>query len=185
MRILKYLKHTRTRGLTYEIGKTQQLVVYTDSDFASKEEGRRSVSGVAVMYAGAAVAWFSRAQRCVTTSTTESEYIAMGDGAREGLFVHQVLSFMDRGFKSTDFLILADNQGAIRLGTNPHSSARSRHIDIRHHWLRELIAQKKMRIDHVASELQHADVLTKPLETKAFRTHRDFLLNCGLRSIRF
>ena len=85
MRTLKYLKHTRTRGLTYEKGKAKELVVYTDPDFASKEEGRRSVSGVAVMCAGAGVAWFSRAQRCVTTSTTESEYIAMGDGVRKGL----------------------------------------------------------------------------------------------------
>ena len=173
MRILKYLRHTRTRGLTYEKGKTKELVVYTDSDFSSKEEGRRSASGVAVMYAGAAVAWFSRTQRCVTTSTTGSEYIATGDEARESLFVLLVLSFMDPGFKSKDFQILADNQGAIRLWTNPHSSARTRHIYIHHHWLRELIT-KKMRIDHVASELQHADILTKPLEMKAFRTQRLF-----------
>lgn len=65
-RILKYLKHTRLKGITYKKGEGLNLKVYADSDFARREEDRRSVSGVAVMCAGAAVSWFSRTQRCVT-----------------------------------------------------------------------------------------------------------------------
>ena len=131
------------------------------------------------MCAGAAVSWFSKNQRCVTLSTTESEYIALGDGAMEGLFIRGLLSFMVPSMRKSMIQVFGDNQGAIKLANNPHSSARSRHIDVRHHFLRELVRKKTIEIEHVESRLQHADGLTKPLETTIFRWDREFLLNCG------
>jgi len=176
-RILKFLKYTRTMGLTFDKGKGLDLVAYSDSDYARDEQDRRSVSGAAIMCSGACVSWFSRTQRCVTTSSSEAEYVAMGDCVKEALFVRNVLAFIDPTEEGKRLLVKEDNEGAIRLANNPLSSGRSRHIDVRHHFLRELVKEQTIKIEHVDTSLQHADVLTKPLDTRAFRVHRDFLLN--------
>ena len=176
-RILKFLKYTRTLGLTFEKGKRLDLVAYSDSDYARDEKDRPSVSGAAIMCSGACVSWFSRMQRCVTTSSTEAEYVAMGDCVKEALFVRNVLTFMDPNEKGKRILVQEDNEGAIRLANNPLSSARTRHIDVRHHFLRELVQEQAIKIEHVDTSLQHANVLTKSLDTRSFRGHRDFLLN--------
>ena len=176
-RILKFLKHTRSVGLTFDKGKGLDLVAYSDSDYARDEQDRRSVSGAAIMCSGACVSWFSRTQRCVTTSSTEAEYVAMGDCVKEALFIRNVLAFIDPTEKGKLLLVKEDNEGAIRLANSPSSSGRSRHIDVRHHFLRELVKEQTIKIEHVETSLQHADVLTKPLDTRAFRMHRDFLLN--------
>ena len=86
-RILKFLKLTRLHGLTFQKGKGLSLVAYSDSDYARDESDRRSISGGAIMCAGACVSWFSRTQRCVTTSSTEAEYVSMGDCVKEALFI--------------------------------------------------------------------------------------------------
>ncbi|CAM9474333.1 unnamed protein product, partial [Sphacelaria rigidula] len=90
MKVLKYLNETKEFGLTFTKGH-DRLSVYCDVDYAKKETDRRSVSGVAVMYGGVVVSATSRTQHCVTLSTTEAEYVAMAEGAKEGLFVKAVL----------------------------------------------------------------------------------------------
>ena len=91
--------------------------------------------------------------------------------------MQSVRSFIEPCTKREVILGHEDNEGAIRLANNPLSSGRSRHIDVRHHFLRDLVREKVIKIEHVETKLQHADVLTKPLEVKTFRFHRDFLLN--------
>ena len=91
--------------------------------------------------------------------------------------MQSVLSFIEPRTKGERIIVHEDNEGAIRLANNPLSSGRSRHIDVRHHFLRDLVREQVIRIEHVETKLQHADILTKPLEVKAFRFHRDFLLN--------
>ena len=89
-----------------------------------------------------------------------------------------VLYFMRSRRSPKAIEVREDNRGAIKLANNPLSSARSRHIDVRHHFLRELVNQKRIIIRHVESKEQHADALTKPLEIGLFTKHRNFLLNC-------
>ncbi|CAB1096235.1 unnamed protein product [Ectocarpus sp. CCAP 1310/34] len=157
-KILSYLKETAHLTLKYKQDTTVDVgtLVYVDADFASKATDRRSVSGALVLVAGCLVSWFSWTQKCVSLSTSEAEYIAMGDGVKEALFVNGMLQFLRP--------------------KNPLSSSRSKHIDVRHHFLRNLTEEGVIEVTHVPSKEQHADILTKALPRNLFEVHRDFVL---------
>ena len=117
LQILAYLNATRELGITFRREETLSLSVYADADYTRKEADRRSISGVAVIMGGAAVYATSRTQHCVTLSTTEAEYVTMAEGAKEGLFVRSVLSFMQPRKNKVnsnvyEIEILEDNEGA-------------------------------------------------------------------------
>ena len=122
------------------------------------------------------VAWISRAQKCVTLSTTEAEYVSMGDGVKEGLSVNEVLKFLAPSARNGKIEVFEDNEGAIVLAENPVSSCNSKHIDIRHHFLRSLTEDGVLAIRHVSSEKRHADILMKALPRGLFQSHREFVL---------
>ena len=115
------------------------------------------------MCAGACVCWFSRMHKCVTLSTSEAEYVALGDAVKELLLLRHVWRFMIPGKGMPYFPVFEDNQGALQLSKNPVSNSNSKHIDVRHHFLKELIRQGDISVNNVPSEYQHADILTKVL----------------------
>lgn len=125
------------------------------------------------------VNWFSRTQKSVTLSTTEAEYVAMGDGVKEALYVRGILRFLRPEMKFSGISVFEDNQGAIALAENPLSSSNSKHIDVRRHFVRELSANGDITVKHVSTNKQCADILTKALGKEKFELHRDLLL--GLR----
>ena len=131
------------------------------------------------MCAGACACWFSRTQKCVILSTTEAEYVALGDTFREVMFIRYVWSFFLLSFGATCMTVLEDNEGARHLVQNPVCTSNSKHIDVRHHFLRELIFRGEITLTStlVESEEQHADFLTKPLSNVTFCYHREFLMN--------
>ena len=110
--------------------------MYVDADFASKATDRRSVSGAMVFVAAMLVVWISSTQKCVSQSTSEEKYLAMGDGVKEALFVNGMLQFLRSSRKPRKIDVLEDNEKAIALAEYPLSSSRSKHIDVRHHFLR-------------------------------------------------
>ena len=168
MKILKSL------GITYVRGSGLSLNVYADADYASKENDRRSVSGIAVTLGGTVVSHTSKTQRVVSLSISEAEYIAAGEGVKEALFVRAVLSFIAPG---ASMKVLEANQGAKALIENPRSSARSKHIDVRYHFIRDLFRTRKKSVEYVASAEQHADILTKALSRENLMYHRKHLTN--------
>ena len=153
------------------------LEVFADADYASRATNRRSVSGGAIMYVGACVCWFSRTQKCVTLSISEAEYVALSDAVKELLFLRQVWRFMISGKGMPCFPVFEDNQGALQLSKNPVSNSNSKNIDVRHHFLRELVCQGDTIVNHVPSEYQHADMLTEVLAFDLFAIHRRFSMN--------
>ena len=175
--ILEYVFSTSDFGITFQRGSGLELVAFADADYASKATDRRSVSGGAIMCAGACVCWFSRTQKCVTLSTTEAEYVALADTIKEAMFMRYVWSFIFPGFGEVCMTVFEDNEGAKHLAQNPKCTSNSKHIDVRHHFLRELIFKGEFIIAHVETDEQHADFLTKPLNYTAFCYHRDFLMN--------
>ncbi|CAB1109908.1 unnamed protein product [Ectocarpus sp. CCAP 1310/34] len=118
MDILGYARRTSHFGISFQ-----------SADFASKAADRRSVSGGIVTCGGGAVSWFSRTQKCVTLSTTEAEYVALGDVVKEILFLRQIWRFMLPQVGMPCIPIFEDNQGAIQLAQNPISNSNSKHID--------------------------------------------------------
>ena len=113
-------------------------------------------------------------------STAEAGYVALGEGVKEALFTGAALSCSCPEPTGSCVRVFEDIQGAIALAENPLSFARSKHIDVRFHFVRELLRAKKIGIQFVASEEQHADVLTKSLAATPFKSHRKFLLNLPL-----
>ena len=129
------------------------------------------------MCGGAFVFWFSRTQKCVTLYTFEAEYVALRDAVKELLFLRQVWRFMIPGKEMPCFPVFEDNQGALQLSKKLVSNSNSKHINVRHHFLRELVRQGDTIVNHVPSEYQHADILTKVLAFDLFVIHRRFLMN--------
>ena len=121
--------------------------------------------------------WFSRTQKCVTLSTSEAEYVAFGDAVKELFFLSQLWRFMIPGKGMPCFPLLEDKKGALQLSKNPVSNSNSKHIDVRHHFLRALVRQGDVIVNHVPSEYQHADILTKVLAFDLFAIHRRLFMN--------
>ena len=130
--ILEYINGTSEYGITFQRGTLSgiSLEVFADADYASKATDRRSVSGGVIMCGGASVCWFSRTQKCVTLSTTEAEYVALGDAVKELLFLRQVWRFMLPSKVMPYFPIFEDDQGAVQLAQHPTTNSNSKHIII-------------------------------------------------------
>ena len=129
------------------------------------------------MCGDACVCWFSRTQKCGTLSTSEAEYVALGDAVKYLLFLGQVWRYMVPGKGMPCFPVFEDSQGALQLSKNPVSNSNSKHIDVRHYFLRELVRQGDITVNHVASEHQRADILGEVLAFDLFATHRRFLMS--------
>ena len=181
LHILQYIRLTSGHVITFQrgMGSGVDLELYVDSDFASRDTNRRSVSGGVVMCAGVLgrVCHFSRRQKGVTLSSTEAEYVALAAGIKETIFLRYIWSFIfpDRDVGFT--LAKEDNVGAIHLAKHPATTPNSKHIDIRHHVIRERVANGEFKVVYVPSEEQHADFLTKSLHQGAFEVHPHFVTN--------
>lgn len=164
--LLRYLATTSDYGITYtgtpDTNVIQTLVGYSDSDWAGDHDDRRSTTAWLFSMAGGVVSWKSRRQPTVALSTTEAEYMAGADAAREAVHWRSFLS--ELGFRPTaPTVIKSDNQGSIALTKNAMHHARTKHIDVRHHWIRELVASHQVEVVYVSTEHMLADALTKPL----------------------
>ena len=179
MHVLMYVRFTSSFGITFQRGMVggDHMELFVDSDFARKATHRRSVSGAVVMFAGACVMYLCRTQKSVALSSMEVEYVAMADGMKEAIFVRYLWSFIfpDRDVGCT--LIHEDNVSTIHLACNPATTPNSKHIDTRHHFIREGVERGGFKVVHVQSNLQRADFLTKPLPKEIFCAHGDFVRN--------
>ena len=152
MKILPYLNGTKSFGITYLQGSGLGLEVYADADYADKTNDRRTVSGIAVTLEGTVVSHAaSKTQHVVSLSTSEAEYIAAGDEVKAALFVRAVLSFFAPETSGASMKVLEDNQGATALIENPLRSARSKHIDVRFHFIHDLLRTRKISVEYIAS----------------------------------
>jgi hypothetical protein len=121
------------------------------------------------------VAWGSKKQSCVATSTTHAEYIALYTVTKEVIWCRRLLA--DLGFAQTSpTVIYTDSQSALRLAMNPEFHAQTKHIDIKYHYTREQILLQSIQLQYINTHVQLADILTKPLTPEQFRRLRDSLL---------
>ncbi len=171
-RILRYLKGMAKLGLYYRRGeKKDDLHGYCDADWAGDRESRRSTTGHVFLLGGAAVSWLAQRQPVVALSSTEAEYIALSSAAQQVVWLRRLLYDIGMERKEPTNLY-EDNQGAICLAKNPVAHRRTKHIDIRHHFVREQVATGSIKIEYVSTKEQVADVLTKPLPRDAFEQMR-------------
>ena len=165
-RILRYLVHTQNLGLWYPKGSLFDLLGYSDSDYAGCKVDRKSTTGTCQFLGRSLVSWSSKKQNCVALSTAEAEYIAAGACCAQLLWMKQTLR--DFGCEFNKIPLLCDNESAIKLANNPVQHSRTKHIDIRHHFLRDHEAKGDIELFHVSTENQLADIFTKPLDETRF-----------------
>ncbi|CAL1391443.1 unnamed protein product [Linum trigynum] len=165
-RVLRYIKGTMQFGIWYKRKQEEEsLVGYTDSDYAGDADDRKSTSGYAFFLAGGAVSWASKKQPVVTLSTTEAEFIAAAYCASQCVWLRRILEQIGwKGDGNTATTIMCDNSSAIKLSKNPVMHGRSKHIDVRFHFLRELANDGVIVLEHCGSQQQVADIMTKALK---------------------
>ncbi|GJW49007.1 putative RNA-directed DNA polymerase [Tanacetum coccineum] len=156
--IFRYLRGTSKLGITFGNGKPM-LVGYTDSDLAGNKDNMKSTSGYLMTFAGGAVSWQSRLQKCVALSTTEAEYVAATEACKELLWLKRFLQ--ELGFKQQRYAVLCDNQSTIHLAKNSMFHKRTKHIDIRYHWIRDAIEDGMFELNKVHTDDNASDMLTK------------------------
>lgn len=171
--VYRYIAGTLDRGLVLGGKGEYKLHGYADASFACDPDTRRSVTGYVWFYGpGAAVAWSSKTQKTVANSTVEAEFVAANEGAREGMYLRNLLS--ELGYSADGPMTLYDDStGAIFAAKKPVHTSRTKHMDIRYHYVRELIAMGYLEIEYMPTDKQLADGLTKPLGTDQFRALMD------------
>ncbi|KAG1655976.1 hypothetical protein FOA52_008677 [Chlamydomonas sp. UWO 241] len=162
--VLRYVSGTRNFGICY--GNSGQLVGFCDSDYAGDPDTRRSTSGIVFILNGGAVIWCSRVQPTVAVSTLEAEYMSASLSAKDALWCRKILP--ELGLSCNMVNINCDNQGALKLISNPIATQRSKHIDVIHHFVRDRVSRRDICFHYVASEHNAADILTKPLTLVKF-----------------
>jgi hypothetical protein len=178
--LMRYLKSTVSQKIRYGPGGVHKhFVVYSDADWASDKSDRKSVLGSVVMFYSRPVCWLSKKQRSVATSSCESEYIALSTCTKLGQWVAQVWRDLGRpkyiGKSPNTVHMIGDNQGVLALVKNPHLHERSKHIDVCHHYIRDLAEKGKLDITYIPTADMVADGLTKPLARVAFERFKDQL----------
>ena len=175
-RILRYLAGTSSSGVTYQKGYTSnKILCYSDSDWAGCKTTRRSVSGYVIYFAGGPIAWKSKMQTIVAQSSCEAEYIALGETVKEILWLIQHFKELDITLEPT--FIFGDNTASIALAKNPVNHQRTKHIDIRHHFLRYHVKAGTIKLLHISTKDNVADLLTKITSAGTFESLAPSLVN--------
>lgn len=167
-RVLRYLVGTKTQGIVYTrekpTEKKPELIIdgYCDSDWGNDPDTRKSITGFVHCMAGGAVSWASRRQTIVAQSTAEAEYVAACEACMEGQGLRNILTqvFPDL---VTKVRMGIDNQAAYVMATNPTYSRRTRHIELRWHYVRDRVARKTVDLWKVKTDVNPSDLMTKPL----------------------
>jgi histone deacetylase 1/2 len=178
-RILRYVKGTINLGLKISPSKSMLVSAFSDADWAGCVDDRRSTGGFAVYLGGNLISWSARKQPTVSRSSTEAEYKSLANATAEMIWVQKLLT--ELGVQHPSMARLwCDNLGATYLSANPIFHARTKHIEIDFHFVRERVAQKLLDIRFINSGDQVADGFTKALPRVKLREFRDNLnLVCG------
>ena len=176
-RVLRYIKGTVDHGLTFTFADSFVLHGFSDADWAGCVDSRKSTSGYAFFLGNALISWASKKQSIVALSSTEAEYVALCGATQETVWLRNLLQ--DVGFSQKEPTCIAeDNQGAMCLAKNPKDHTRTKHIDIKYHYTRQIIEEKKLRLRYVPTGKMVADTLTKGLPRVKFA---EFCSEMGIR----
>ena len=169
-RVLQYLYHTQDHGPVYYGKGAVTLVGYSDADYAGDVHTRRSTSGRLFMLCAGPVSWAAKQQRSTSTSTAQSEYIALSQAAAECLWLRKVCATVLHVASMPTTNIAEDNAAALKWCYNPINHGKQKHIPVAYHFIREQVAQFcNLNIVPIATEFQLADLFTKVLPAPRFR----------------
>jgi len=176
-RCLRYLKETTANGLTFYANGPDTTIGYCDGDHGSGEDGK-SIMGYVFLFKGSAISWQAKKQNTVSLSSTEAEYGALTQASKEVLWLQKLFKDLKREEYAPQILY-SDNQGAIALANNPQFHARTKHIDIQVHFIRQCVNDGPIALNYCPTEEMIADILTKALGKQK---HEGFVEMLGMES---
>lgn len=159
-RVLKYLSQTKAYCLKYS-RENSELVGFVDADWASDTTDRRSYTGFCFTISGAAISWESKKQRTVALSSCEAEYMALSEACREAIYLQKLL--LEITGCCYKIVVYNDSQSALKLAHNYRSHKRSKHIDVRYHFIRDTLSNEMVETKYLSTANMPADLLTKGL----------------------
>lgn len=164
-RLLRYVIKTMEYGIWFCADNALEPFGYVDSDWAGDVIARKSTSGYVFVMGGGAVSWCSRQQEVVALSSTEAEYISLCSGMKEAIWLKRLVSDLgiNPGLASGAMRILVDNQGSMDLARNGSTNRRTKHIDIRYHFCRQVLMDKLVSLEYCPGQENGADGFTKAL----------------------
>nr|XP_020196891.1 uncharacterized mitochondrial protein AtMg00810-like [Aegilops tauschii subsp. strangulata] len=177
-RILRYIRGTTAMGLTLTASPDTSLVAYSDADWAGCPDTRRSTSGYCVYLGPSLISWSSKRQPTVSRSSAEAEYRAVANAVVECSWLQQLLQELLCEVTKATF-VYCDNVSVVYLAANPVHHRRTKHIELDIHFVREHVALGRVRVLHVPTDQQFADVMTKGLPTLTFEGFRSSLCVTG------
>ncbi|KAH9127907.1 hypothetical protein LEN26_009186 [Aphanomyces euteiches] len=171
-RVLRYLKGAQDYCLLYSKSDKEDFTIdpYVDADYANDISTRQSTSGFLLFLNGCLISWKSKLQNIVALSTCEAEYISMSYGPQEALWLKYLLEELQLVIK-LPINVYEDNQSTIKMAENPTLQQRTKHSDVRHHFIRDLVKQRIIKINYCQTNSMLADILTKALPKPKFEEH--------------
>lgn len=176
-RILRYLRGTLDLGLSLHASADTDIVAYSDADWAGCPDTRRSTSGYCVYLGPSLISWSSKRQPTVSRSSAEAEYRAVANAVAECSWLRQLLQELSCPVDKAT-VVYCDNVSAVYLSANPVHHRRTKHIELDIHFVREQVALGRIRVLHVPTSQQFADIMTKGLPTASFEEFRSSLCVC-------
>ncbi|XP_071674368.1 uncharacterized protein [Lolium perenne] len=173
-RILRYIKGTSHYGLKIHMSSSMELIAYSDADWAGCPDTRKSTSGFCVFIGNNLVSWPSRRQPTVSQSSAEAEYRALANCIADCCWLHQLLHELHHP-PTRATVVYCDNVSAMYMASNPVQHQRTKHIEIDLHFVRDRVALGEVRVLHVPTSSQFADIFTKGLPTTIFEEFRSSL----------
>ena len=168
--LLRYLRGTSKMKLCYNADANSKLVGYSDADWASDLDDRRSTSGYIFLLQGGAISWSCKRQTTVSLSTCEAEYMALSAAVQEASWWRGLMSQLS---EEGPIELRCDNQSTICIARNGGYTPRTKHIDIRHHFIRDALDRRIVDLSYVQTDEQVADGLTKPLQRIKLERNRE------------
>ncbi|XP_074266280.1 secreted RxLR effector protein 161-like [Silene latifolia] len=173
-RLLRYIRDTTNFGIKYEKSPRIKLFGYCDSDWGGCVDDMKSTSGYAFSLGSGMFSWSSKKQKSVAQSSAEAEYISAAIATSQAIWLRRILEDIGEAQKDAT-TIFCDNKSAIAMAKNPVYHSRSRHIAIKHHFIREAIEEGEIELNYCKSEEQVADIFTKALPREMFQQLRELL----------
>ncbi|GJR24787.1 leucine-rich repeat protein [Tanacetum coccineum] len=172
--VIRYIRGTKEHGIIYKKEGGCKITGYSDSSYGINTDKGKGTTGIVFYFGESPITWCTQKQPTVALSSCESEFMAATGAACQALWLKRLLSELT-GWEEKRVTLKVDNISAIALVRNPVFHGRSKHIDIRYHFIRECVENGHINVEHVSGELQRADILTKALPRLKFVTMRQML----------
>ncbi|KAD4180022.1 hypothetical protein E3N88_28613 [Mikania micrantha] len=172
--VMRYIKGTLGYGIKYKRSKDPKLYGYSDSSFGVNQDDGKSTTGWVFYFGDSPISWSTQKQGTVALSSCEAEFMAATAAACQAIWLSRLLNELT-GWKEETVVLKVDNKSALLLMKNPVFHGRSKHINIRYHFIRECIEKDLIKVEHVSGEEQKADILTKALPRLKFAEMRSML----------